>query len=63
MTQKKVISILINGDTKKFQSYQKFKSKLIKIGSVFAMIIWTIYLIVVAFDTFTPDPPLPRMHY
>ncbi|WP_397538954.1 hypothetical protein [Rummeliibacillus pycnus] len=37
--------------------------KLIKIGSVFAMIMWTIFLIVVAIDTFTPDPPLPRMHY
>ncbi|MGE7930669.1 hypothetical protein [Lysinibacillus xylanilyticus] len=28
--------------------------KLIRIGSVFAMIMYTIYLIVVAIDTFTP---------
>ncbi|SET47306.1 hypothetical protein SAMN05216389_11232 [Oceanobacillus limi] len=33
--------------------------KLIKIGSVIAMILWTILIIDVAIDTFTPDPPLP----
>ncbi|RNC97898.1 hypothetical protein [Lysinibacillus halotolerans] len=35
--------------------------KLIRIGSVMGMIIWTAIIIVVAIDTFTPDPPLPSI--
>jgi len=35
--------------------------KLIRIGSVMDMIIWTAIIIVVAIDTFTPDPPLPSI--
>ena len=34
---------------------------LIRIGSVMCMIIWTAIIIVVAIDTFTPDPPLPSI--
>ncbi|WP_438311357.1 hypothetical protein [Sporosarcina sp. FA9] len=34
--------------------------KLVRIGSVIAMILWTILIISVAIDTFTPDPPFPQ---
>lgn len=33
--------------------------KLIRIGSVITMIIWTIILIAGVIDAFTPDPPFP----
>ncbi|MFD2630010.1 hypothetical protein [Oceanobacillus kapialis] len=33
--------------------------KLIRIGSVIIIIIWTIIVIATAIDTFTPDPPVP----
>lgn len=33
--------------------------KLIRIGSVVLIIIWTMALISVAVDAFTPDPPFP----
>ncbi|MEN2766248.1 hypothetical protein [Ornithinibacillus xuwenensis] len=33
--------------------------KLIRIGSIVGMIIWTILIIIAAIDTFTPEPPLP----
>ncbi|WP_042222473.1 hypothetical protein [Oceanobacillus manasiensis] len=32
--------------------------KLIRIGSVITMVLWTIFLIVTAIETFTPDPPM-----
>lgn len=35
--------------------------KLIRIGSIIIMFIWTVLLISVAIDTFTPDPPLPAI--
>ncbi|MET1014301.1 MAG: hypothetical protein ABWX61_07310 [Paenisporosarcina sp.] len=35
--------------------------KLIRIGSVIAMILLTIYLISVAIETFTPTPPFPEV--
>lgn len=35
--------------------------KLIKIGSVFGMIVMTFIIIYVAINTFTPDPPLPAI--
>lgn len=34
--------------------------KMIRVGSVIAMILWTILLISTAIDTFTPDPPFPQ---
>lgn len=33
--------------------------QLVRIGNVFAMILWTILIIVVVIHSFTPDPPLP----
>jgi len=33
--------------------------KLIRIGNIIIMMLWTILLISIAIDTFTPDPPLP----
>ncbi|WP_025786314.1 hypothetical protein [Sporosarcina sp. D27] len=35
--------------------------KLIRIGSIIIMILWTILLIKVAIDSFTPDSPLPEI--
>ncbi|WP_053074955.1 hypothetical protein [Ornithinibacillus californiensis] len=35
--------------------------KLIKIGSVVGMILWTLLLIYAGIETFTPDPPLPTI--
>ncbi|MEQ6377743.1 hypothetical protein RZN25_13055 [Bacillaceae bacterium S4-13-56] len=35
--------------------------KLIRIGSVITMILWTILIINVAIDTFTPEPPFPTI--
>jgi hypothetical protein len=35
--------------------------KLIRIGSVITMILWTILIIVVVIDTFTPEPAFPTI--
>lgn len=35
--------------------------KLIRIGSIITMILWTILLISIAIDAFTPDPPFPEI--
>ena len=36
--------------------------KLIRIGGVIGMVVMTIVIIIVAIDTFTPDPPLPELN-
>lgn len=36
--------------------------KLIRIGSIIIMILWTILLISIAIDRFIPDEPLPDIH-
>lgn len=44
---------------KEIPELSEIQIKLIRIGSVLTMIVVTIYLIVLAINTFTPDPPPP----
>lgn len=37
--------------------------KLIRIGSVIVIILWTLLLIVHVIDAFTPEPPFPDINY
>ncbi len=44
---------------KEIPELSEIQIKLIRIGSILAMILWTILIIYTAVDTFTPDPPFP----
>ncbi|SHG61221.1 hypothetical protein [Ornithinibacillus halophilus] len=46
---------------KEISELSDIQIKLIRIGNVVGMILWTILLIYVAIDTFTPKPPFPTI--
>ena len=48
---------------KEIPELSEIQIKMIRIGSVVGMIVWTLFLIFVAIDTFTPDPPVPELDF